>query len=150
MADNSCSSTLACFLRFLFLCIAYSYGTLAFSEAGNKVTTPIPDFVNAFNPSFWVLIELWLGSWASNLITFGPLLTRGWLGRRTKQTYGATARSTDDPLKSYKDQRRSIKPRTGLENELDEFDFAELGSDDGLGRAKEASAVDLTRGPDKV
>ncbi|CAG9987080.1 unnamed protein product [Clonostachys byssicola] len=66
-------STVACILRMIFLCIAYPMGRMSWGyEAKPKDKTPL--VLQVFNPTFWVMIEMCLGTWAANLPPLGPLL----------------------------------------------------------------------------
>ncbi|KAK8859707.1 hypothetical protein PGQ11_010441 [Apiospora arundinis] len=67
------ASTIASILRLIFLSISLPLGRLTFGyspPAGQK--TPL--VLQVFNPTFWVMVELWLGIWAANLPPCAPLL----------------------------------------------------------------------------
>ncbi|KAK0703001.1 hypothetical protein B0T26DRAFT_488089 [Lasiosphaeria miniovina] len=66
-------STLAGILRLVFLSVAYPTGRLNFgyvSRPGDKG----PYILQAFNPTFWVMVEMCLGVWAANLPALAPLV----------------------------------------------------------------------------
>lgn len=66
-------STAASVLRLIFLCVAYPMGRLAFgySPPANDQT---PLILQVFNPTFWIMVEMWLAVWAANLPPCAPLL----------------------------------------------------------------------------
>ncbi|KAK7957886.1 hypothetical protein PG996_010669 [Apiospora saccharicola] len=67
------ASTTASILRLIFLSIALPTGRLEFAYLPPaKEKTPL--VLQVFNPTFWVMVELWLGIWAANLPPCSPLL----------------------------------------------------------------------------
>lgn len=43
-----------------------------------------PLAMQVFNPTFWIMVEMWLGSWAANLLPVGPLYL-AMFGRRRRR-----------------------------------------------------------------
>ncbi|KAK7926716.1 hypothetical protein PG985_003714 [Apiospora marii] len=91
------ASTIASILRLIFLSIALPTGRLEFAYSPPaKEQTPL--VLQVFNPTFWVMVELWLGIWAANLPPCSPLLRRlhpyQLLSRLYKQT---ASRSSSSP-----------------------------------------------------
>ena len=74
-------STLAALLRTIFLCIAYPMGRMQWAwkapEGDRK-----PLVLQLFDPSFWIMIEMWIGSWVSNLLALKPLFLAMAVGDR--------------------------------------------------------------------
>lgn len=93
--------------------------------------TPPPDqeeplILQVFNPTFWVMVEMGLGSWAANLPPLGPLLgamgfkdavfrayrkvsyiSSSWGSSRATQPTAATA----DPEMAYQGSESSLMDR---------------------------------------
>ncbi|KAK3368418.1 hypothetical protein B0H63DRAFT_76076 [Podospora didyma] len=66
-------SVLAGVLRLTFLSVAYPTGRLNFGyKAPPRDKTPI--VLLAFNPTFWVMVEMCMGVWAANLPVLAPLV----------------------------------------------------------------------------
>lgn len=59
----------------IFLSISYPAGRVGFAYAPPP-TEKTPLVLQVFNPTFWIMVELWLGIWAANLPPCAPLLRR--------------------------------------------------------------------------
>ncbi|KAK8128860.1 hypothetical protein PG984_009968 [Apiospora sp. TS-2023a] len=88
------ASTTASILRLIFLSIALPSGRLefAYSPPAKEQTSLV---LKVFNPTFWVMVELWLGIWAANLPPCSPLLRGLYPYRLLSRLYGRnTSRSS--------------------------------------------------------
>lgn len=97
-------STFACLLRTVFLGIAVPLGTIEWNYQP-KSTEQIPIAMQIFNPTFWIMVEMWVVSWVSNLLPIGPLYITmfGTQRRRARTTVGA---ADDKFSQSYRMGRR--------------------------------------------
>jgi len=59
-------------LRLIFLCVAYPLGRLTWAYK-SPPHSEVPLVLRAFNPTFYVMIEMCLGVWAANLPVLAPL-----------------------------------------------------------------------------
>ncbi|KAI0175042.1 hypothetical protein BJ166DRAFT_513461 [Pestalotiopsis sp. NC0098] len=84
------ASTAASVLRVIFLSIAYPLGRLDFGYS-SPPGAPTPLVLQVFNPTFWVMVELWLGIWAANLPPCAPLLKDFHPYQRMRSRYAKVA-----------------------------------------------------------
>lgn len=84
------SSTAASVLRLIFLSIAYPLGRLDFGYS-SPPGVPTTLVLQVFNPTFWVMVELWLGIWAANLPPCAPLLNDFHPYQRLRSRYAKMA-----------------------------------------------------------
>lgn len=59
-------------LRLVFLCVAYPLGRLTWAYKAPP-HSEVPLVLKAFNPTFYVMVEMCLGVWAANLPVLAPL-----------------------------------------------------------------------------
>ncbi|KAI6782409.1 uncharacterized protein J7T54_001266 [Emericellopsis cladophorae] len=107
-------STAAGMMRTIFLGISYPMGRMAWGYV-SPPDQPTPLVLQVFNPTFWVMVEMFLGTWAANLPPLGPLLgamgfrewvssayrkvsaiSTSWSGTRTKTTEKSYATRAGD------------------------------------------------------
>lgn len=134
---SSTRSTFACLLRFVFLCVAYKYGTMEFGYVA-KEGEALPVAIQAFNPTFWIMIEMWLGSWAANLLPMGPLFYAVCGGRRRQM------RSSAPSGQSHVYEMGSRRDKVHGASAVEEID-ADAGSDAApiMARSRDRSQVSL-------